>query len=81
MLDKDPFKRISLEDTLNHPWILKYRESKRQKEWGIFRENNDDYISDEDESLDRGKQSNEYTFEEDKTETSNPFNNDEELPK
>lgn len=59
MLDKDPNKRISVPEILTHPWLIKYRTSKRQREWGIFGKDelfeddndySDDYLNEEDKT-------------------------------
>jgi len=34
MLEKDPNKRISMNEIFEHPWVDNYRFDKRQLEWG-----------------------------------------------
>lgn len=36
MLDKDPARRISMPEIMEHPWIVDLRKSKRRKDKGIF---------------------------------------------
>jgi serine/threonine protein kinase len=38
MLDKDPSKRISIPEIMEHPWIVDLRKSKRKRDRGIFGE-------------------------------------------
>lgn len=52
MLAKDPAKRISIREILDHPWIKKYKRKKRKREWGLF-------CSDSDESSLSGRLSDE----------------------
>jgi serine/threonine protein kinase len=36
MLDKDPSRRISIPEIMEHPWIADLRKSKRKRDRGIF---------------------------------------------
>lgn len=36
MLEKDPSKRISVTEILEHPWVYDYRKQKKRSYYGIF---------------------------------------------
>lgn len=48
MLDKDPNKRITINDIMRHPWISRYKEMKIRREWGYDSSSTDSLILDED---------------------------------
>lgn len=66
MLDKDPVKRISVDEILEHPWILELKKSKAKRSCGIFGR---DEIFDEEVDTPKDDQdySDDYINEEDKT--------------
>ena len=44
MLDKDPLKRITVSNILNHPWILKYKDQKMRRDWGYSSDSDDESL-------------------------------------
>lgn len=47
MLDKDPLQRISINEILDHPWIVELRKNKRKRDFGIFGQ--DELLEDEED--------------------------------
>lgn len=83
MLEKDPAKRLTVSEILDHPWLCEYRKQKKRSYYGIFgselclTDNENENEEDDDNSKLKRREStgheysDEFTNEEAKTPTTN----------